>query len=245
MKSPKAITFDLDGTLMHSGDWKTSIAFVFQFVRLYRSRLGYRGALQLLRAINRTLKAGLNSKETNENRVLKVMQEELGFKNIDEARADTVATLQKLFVKIKWYFKPKKQMRSLLLSIPSNIRKALVTNPAWSRPVVLVRMGFGNVDPENFEFITTAENHCTLKPDPIYYREVLERLGLEANDVLHVGNELINDGSARLVGIQVFLVDNNKKTLEVTAPDGTFLAPLYTGSERHLKEFLRKIEVTQ
>lgn len=237
--SIRAITFDLDGTLMHSGNWTTSSAFVFGFIRSYGTRIGHKRALTLLKRINRTLRPGLRAHETNEIRVLKIFMEELELPTIDAARADAVQTLGNLFHKLKRHFRPKKDVFGILDTIPKTIRIALATNPAWVRPIVEIRMSFGKVDPTRFEFITTAENSYTLKPDPLYYAGLLQTLNLKADEVLHIGNEVENDGNARLVGIQTFILDKKARRLTRIPPSGLYLAPMWLGSVEHLREFLR------
>ncbi len=239
MSSVKAITFDLDGTLMHSGNWTTSSAFVFGFVRAYGARIGNRKALTLLKRINRTLRPGLKAEETNEIRVLKIFMEELSLPSLEETSSDAIRTLGALFHKIKRHFRPEKEMRLILDSLPAHIRVALATNPAWARPLVEIRMSFGSVDPSRFEFITTAENSYTLKPDPLYYAGLVQKLDLKADEILHIGNEVENDGNARLVGIKTFILDKKARRLTRIPASGVYLAPLWLGSIDHLKGFLK------
>jgi 2-haloalkanoic acid dehalogenase type II len=54
------------------------------------------------------------------------------------------------------------------------------------------------------EFIVISESIRAYKPDPLVFRTVLERLGLEAHEVLHVGDSDVDDvKGAKAAGLRV------------------------------------------
>ena len=75
----------------------------------------------------------------------------------------------------------------------------LATNPLFPKVATLKRMSFVNLDENDFSYITTYENSRHCKPNPDYYREILEKTDLEAEECLMVGNDEYSDiaGAAR------------------------------------------------
>ena len=74
--------------------------------------------------------------------------------------------------------------------------------------------------------MTTYENSSHCKPNPDYYREILDRIGAKPEDCLMVGNDALEDMIAEKVGMQVFLLTDcliNKHNADLSAyPQGGF-----------------------
>ena len=62
----------------------------------------------------------------------------------------------------------------------------LATNPLFPAIATHSRAKWAGLDPEDFEWITTYENSYHCKPNPDYYREILDKLGLQAEECLMV-----------------------------------------------------------
>ena len=105
-------------------------------------------------------------------------------------------------------------------------RVALATNPIFPSIATESRIGWAGLSPEDFELFTTYENTSYCKPNPDYYRDVCERLGVLPEECLMVGNDVTDDGSAVLTGMQVFLETDwliNRKEEDISVyPNGTF-----------------------
>ncbi len=54
--------------------------------------------------------------------------------------------------------------------------------------------------------MTTFENSHFAKPNPRYYLEVCEKLGVAPKDCVMVGNDVEEDGCAASLGMEVLLV---------------------------------------
>ncbi len=106
------------------------------------------------------------------------------------------------------------------------LRVALATNPLFPSVATRTRIRWAGLEPEDFEFFTTYENIGYCKPNPDYYREVLKRAGLEAQDCLMVGNDVGEDMVAGELGMKVFLLTDcliNKDHADITRyPHGSF-----------------------
>lgn len=82
----------------------------------------------------------------------------------------------------------------------------LATNPIFPSIATEKRMKWAGLNKEDFEFFTTYENSKYCKPNPDYYRDILERLGLKGEECLMVGNDVVEDMVARTLGMKVFLL---------------------------------------
>jgi len=110
------------------------------------------------------------------------------------------------------------------------LRVVLATSPLYPAVATENRMRWAGFQPEDFELYTTYEDTYHCKPNPAYYQDILDKLGLKAEECLMVGNDAIEDTAAEKVGIQVFLLPKhlvNRKNLDVSAyPQGDFDALL-------------------
>ena len=86
------------------------------------------------------------------------------------------------------------------------VRIGLATNPLFPSVATQTRIRWAGLLPDDFEFITTYENISYCKPNPDYYREVLKRVGLKAENCLMVGNDVGEDMVSEILGMKVFLL---------------------------------------
>ena len=78
---------------------------------------------------------------------------------------------------------------------------------------------YAGLEPEEFEFFTTYENIAYCKPNIDYYREVLRRAGLAAEECMMVGNDVGEDMISEELGMKVFLLTDcliNKADADIT-----------------------------
>lgn len=99
------------------------------------------------------------------------------------------------------------------------IRVALATNPIFPAVATESRIRWAGLNKADFEFVTTYENSRRCKPNPDYYRDVLNELNLSPEECLMVGNDVFEDMVAETLGMQVFLLTDciiNKKNLDLS-----------------------------
>ncbi len=105
-------------------------------------------------------------------------------------------------------------------------RLVLATNPIFPTVATENRIRWAGLEPSDFEWYTTYENigHC--KPNPDYYRDILERLGCAAEECLMVGNDTEEDMIAETLGMHVFLLTDcliNRDGADISRyPHGSF-----------------------
>ena len=115
-------------------------------------------------------------------------------------------------------------------------RLVLATNPLFPAIATYSRTRWAGLVPEDFEYITTYENSYHCKPNPDYYREILDKLDLKAEQCLMVGNDAEEDMAAKEVGMHVFLLTDcliNKHGKDISQyPNGSFT---------QLQEYIRSL----
>lgn len=98
-------------------------------------------------------------------------------------------------------------------------RMALATNPIFPAMATENRIRWAGLEPEDFELYTTYENTGFSKPNIAYYQYLLDKLGIEAEQTLMVGNDVAEDMIAEKLGMQVFLLTDcmiNKKNEDIS-----------------------------
>jgi len=86
------------------------------------------------------------------------------------------------------------------------LRVALATNPLFPAIATHSRIRWAGMQVPDFELVTTYENSSACKPNLLYYREVLDALGVCPEECLMVGNDVAEDMVARKLGMRVFLL---------------------------------------
>lgn len=117
------------------------------------------------------------------------------------------------------------------------LRVALATNPIFPETATVSRMEWAGVEPSDFEWYTTYENIGFCKPNPDYYKEIVDRLDTKPEETLMVGNDVEEDMEAgRAAGLDVFLLTDcliNRERRDINQyPRGSFkqLIGYITGS---------------
>lgn len=85
-------------------------------------------------------------------------------------------------------------------------RVVLATNPIFPQVATHSRIRWAGLEPDDFEYITTYENSRFCKPNPYYYREILEQRNLDPKKCLMVGNDVQEDMITMDLGIDTYLI---------------------------------------
>ena len=97
------------------------------------------------------------------------------------------------------------------------------------------RTQWAGLDIEDFELITTYEDSHACKPNPLYYKEILEKCNLQPEEVIMIGNDTKEDFAATLVGIPMILVTDTVKG------DADSIECLFKGTLAEVKTYLESI----
>ena len=105
-------------------------------------------------------------------------------------------------------------------------RVALATNPLFPSIATEKRIAWTGLSHDEFELFTTYENSSFCKPNLDYYREIMKKLGVSAEECLMVGNDVAEDMIAEKLGMKVFLITDcllNKNGEDISRyPQGSF-----------------------
>ncbi|MBQ9748891.1 MAG: HAD family hydrolase [Clostridia bacterium] len=116
------------------------------------------------------------------------------------------------------------------------MRVALATNPIFPTVATKKRIRWAGLVPEDFELITTYENSRFCKPNPAYYLDIVNTLGVKPEECVMVGNDVTEDMVTETLGMKVFLLTDcliNKDAIDISRyPHGSF---------RELLAFLKSI----
>lgn len=82
----------------------------------------------------------------------------------------------------------------------------LATNPIFPLSAVSTRLGWVGLAAADFDYVTTYEDCRHSKPNPAYYRSIMEHIGKRGDECLMVGNNPVDDMAAAQVGMAVYLV---------------------------------------
>ena len=105
-------------------------------------------------------------------------------------------------------------------------RVAVATNPIFPQMAMRKRLSWAGLDPDGFEHITSYENSHFCKPNPAYYTEVAEKLGVNPDKCLMIGNDATEDLAAAKTGMDVFILTDhllNRNNVDITSvPHGGY-----------------------
>jgi FMN phosphatase YigB (HAD superfamily) len=96
----------------------------------------------------------------------------------------------------------------------------LATNPLFPRVAVEARVGWTGVDVGSFDYITDYANSSFCKPNPDYFRQIAEKLGVDPKNCLMIGNNAQEDAEASMAaGMTAYLVTDCLINEKESMPD--------------------------
>ena len=224
--SVKAVLFDLDGTLLPM-DQDLFVKYYFGSLAKKLAPLGYEPE-QLVAAIWQGTRAMVKNdgSKTNEQVFWDCFAALFGEKaRQDEPRFEEFYRTDFVCAKAACGYTEK--AAQLVKTVKEKgLRCALATNPIFPDIATSQRMEWAGLNKGDFELYTTYENARHCKPNPAYYQDILEKMGLEGSECVMIGNDAVEDVAAQQAGMQVFLIDdcllNGDKADMDTIPHGNF-----------------------
>lgn len=201
----RQVLFDLDGTLIHFDHRR----FVQTYIALLSKKLGEFMAPtkfggHLLAATARMIRAS-DGKRTNEEIFWAYFR---AHTDLDRRRIEPCidAFYVGEFQQIRKMVTAPDISPSLEKIAAKNIPMAIATNPVFPAAAVRARLAWGNFSNISFNWITSYENSHYCKPNPLYYAEIAERVGVHPSECLMVGNDVSEDLIAGSVGMKTYLL---------------------------------------
>ena len=202
----KAIFFDLDGTLLPMDQEIFIKAYLGDLVGLLAPR-GYdpEAVANALWSSTRAMMKNDGS-ISNEERFWQSFSAILG-ENVRKEEGRLAYFYANEFQSIKnvcGYTPLAKQLIDRLKT--TDLRLILATSPLFPRVATESRIAWAGLKPGDFEYVTTYENSRYCKPNPTYYTDLCEKLGLLPCEVVMIGNDVGDDMVAERVGMKLFLL---------------------------------------
>jgi HAD superfamily hydrolase (TIGR01549 family) len=130
------------------------------------------------------------------------------------------------FPKLRQYTQRLPEARTIVaLALELGYRVAIATNPVFPAVAVEQRLAWAGLADLPFDLITTYENARATKPNPLYFRQILEAIGQPAEAALVIGDEDM-DMAAAHVGCQTFLIPGPRTQLAPDTPVPTYRGTL-------------------
>lgn len=237
-KMIKTILFDLDGTLLPM----EQEAFVEDYARrlaLTMAAYGYEPRVfgkALWKSVGYVIQN--DGSMRNDERFWNIFAGELGegIRDLEHVFLHFYETEFQKVAKSCGFNPEAKDVIELLKGM--GFRLILATNPLFPPIATESRVRWAGLEPSDFEYITTYDNSRYCKPNPLYYQEIMEKLGLQPQECLMVGNDVVEDMMTEKLGMKVFLLKDcliNKNNEDITRyPQGSF---------SELKEFVKNVYV--
>ncbi|GEN32551.1 haloacid dehalogenase [Aneurinibacillus danicus] len=89
-------------------------------------------------------------------------------------------------------------------------RLVVATNPVFPGIAIRERMKWAGLLENDFEHVTIFETSHYCKPNPKYFLEICERIGIKPENAIMIGNDMQQDMVAAEVGLKTFLVEDYK-----------------------------------
>lgn len=118
-----------------------------------------------------------------------------------------------------------------------NIDIILATNPLYPKIATENRIKWGGYNRDDFKLVTTFENSSFAKPNPLYYKEILEKINKSPSECIMIGNDVGDDMVAEVIGIDTYLVTDN-----IINPKNVDISKYKNGNYQDFYEFVKKLK---
>lgn len=229
----KTILFDLDGTLLPMNQEA--------FIQSYFTRLAKKMAFKMdPDVLTKTIWKGTaamvmnDGTITNEERFWQVFDQSTGIDH-RELEADFFDFYKNEFNLAVDACCPNELAQQCVAALKNKgYSLVLATNPIFPRVATENRIRWAGLNQDDFALITTFETSSYCKPNVKYYEEIMERLNVQPQDCIMIGNDVKEDMVARSLGIEGWLITDCLLNEEALVEE-----PEFKGT---LQELLEKIQ---
>jgi len=207
---PKAILFDLDGTLIDDSMETFLPPYFAALTKKLAHLIAPEKLIAQLHASTRAMVAN-----TDPTRTLAQVFADDFFPRVGVPRETLLPLFDDFYAReyreLRIYVNPIPEARVIVQrACALRLPVVIATMPVFPRVAVDQRLEWGKLADLEYALITSYENMSTSKPNPAYYREIAEKLGCAPADCVMVGNEAQNDIlPAKRVGMKTFWVTDS------------------------------------
>jgi len=94
----------------------------------------------------------------------------------------------------------------VLAALKKGYKVAIATNPVFPEVATMERLRWAGVDDLPLSVVTVHENTHFCKPNPRYYLEVAELMGVKPEECVMIGNDMQEDMVAGTIGMKTYYV---------------------------------------
>ncbi|MBM3127585.1 MAG: HAD family hydrolase [Chloroflexi bacterium] len=204
---PKAILFDLDGTLIDD----SMETFLPPYFAALTKKLAHLVAPeQLIAQLNASTRAMVTNADPT--RTLADTFAADFFPRLGVPRETLMPLFDDFYAReyleLRAYVNPVPEARTVVQrAVAARLPIVIATMPVFPLVAVQHRLAWGKLADFEYALITSYENMRASKPNPAYYREIAAKIGCAPEECVMVGNEVQNDIlPARRVGMKTFWV---------------------------------------
>lgn len=220
------VLFDLDGTLLPMDQIKFTNGY-FKTLAEKISPYGYE-AKELIDSIWLGIKTIMKSdgSQNNETVFWNTLYKVYGEKIYNDKKVfDDFYNNE--FNLVKSYCGINPNVSSVIAKLKeAGYRLVVATNPIFPKIATHSRIKWAGLNPDDFELITTYENSNYCKPSHNYYAQILDKINVNPQNCIMVGNDVSEDMPASALGMNVFLLTDcllNKNDEDISQyPSGGF-----------------------
>ena len=85
----------------------------------------------------------------------------------------------------------------------------IATNPIFPIQAINKRATWGNIDLNDFSYVTAYDNSSYSKPNIGYYKEILEKNNFKAEETMMFGNDMVTDFVIEQIGVPCYIITDN------------------------------------
>jgi FMN phosphatase YigB (HAD superfamily) len=204
----KAILFDLDATLLNI-NMDYFLRQYFKKMTVMARDFGIANYEQLSRQVFEStgvMIADCNPATTNEDAFMSHFLASGYFDEADKMRDFFEYFYEEGFPQLKEYCRPFPGIPEMMEKIVKNHKVVIATNAVFPMKALKDRIAWANLGHLDFELITSYEIMHFCKPHVQYYQEIADRIDVNPQDCLMVGNDMGEDLIAQKLGMKTFLV---------------------------------------
>lgn len=234
----RAILFDLDDTLL-SNPISTFVPAYFQLIGDFMEPLVPREKLisELIRG-TKAMEGNPGVGVSNEEAFSRVFYPSIGIEML-ELKKRLESFYAELYPRLERLTGPAPgSMEIVQWAFRQELDVVIATNPIFPLSAIHQRLAWAGLPVDQFRFtlVTSYENMHAAKPNPAYYREIVDYLGCGAEECLMVGDDWERDILPALAtGMEAFWVQNGARSVPLPANFSAVPKPLLgRGSLREL-----------
>lgn len=203
----KIFLFDLDGTVLAANENDFMHAYFDELARALHGLLPSDGLAGNILAATARMQADTSSGSNNLEKfrrefdtLYEGVDQQAIWDRIMEFYATTFDNVHEVMGRNEPLY------RSVTYLRQKGYRVLLTTNPVFPQLATYKRMAWAGFSQDAFEYVSTMENCGYCKPNVEYWRDVVTLMKVDPAQAIAVGNDCTEDMSARLVGIETYLV---------------------------------------